>query len=69
MLESGCVLLFLYYSIYYKYNVLFYNNYIHVGDQVESGGRQEKQSGGRDDKLEILREGNDCTCTKYSTSL
>ena len=67
MLESGCVLLFLYYSIYYKYNVLFYNNYI--VDQVKSGGKQEKQPGGRDDKLEILREGNDCTCTKYSTSL
>ena len=27
------------------------------------------QPGGRDDKLEILREGNDCTCTTYSTSL
>ena len=67
MFESGCVLLFLYYSIYYKYNVLFYNNYI--GDQVESGGKQEKQSGGRDNKLEILEGGNDCTCTTYSTSL
>ena len=67
MLESGYVLLFLYYSIYCKYNVLFYNNYI--VDQVESGGKHEKQPGGRDNKLEILREGNDCTCTTYSTSL
>ena len=36
--------------------------YFIIVDQVESGG-------GRDDKLEVLREGNDCICTTYSTSL
>ena len=35
--------------------------YFIIVDQVESGGR--------DDKLEVLREGNDCICTTYSTSL
>ena len=57
--------------LYFNYNVMQLVKCIilYIVDQVESGGKQEKQPGGRDDKLEILREGNDCTCTTYSTLL